>query len=135
MPRIYHSRFVRQTRRALRRAVIDSENILWEQLRGRRLGGLKFRRQYSIGRYIVDFYCPKLRLGIELDGNSHRRAKTKVYDYQRQKEIEAYGISILRFTNEELSQDLDKVLARILEFSQKHLTSNSSPHLRRGEIN
>ncbi len=66
-----------------------AEVILWNELQGGRLMNLKFRRQYGIGRYVVDFYCHKLKLVIEVDGNSHSSEKAKKYDKRRQEYIES----------------------------------------------
>jgi len=97
-----------------------AEIILWSKLKGRQLKGLKFRRQYSVECYIVDFYCPKLRLAIELDGKSHLGKENQEYDRARQDEIEALGISFLRFTNQEVYEDLDKVLMGIQRYYINH---------------
>jgi len=77
------------------------------------LNGLKFRRQHSIGGFIVDFYCPEKRLAIELDGDVHEEKKQATYDKARQKTIEALGIKVLRFTNEDVIQNVEDVLKAI----------------------
>jgi very-short-patch-repair endonuclease len=87
-----------------------SEILLWSKLRGRQLQGMKFRRQYSVGPYCVDFYCPEIRLAIELDGDSHFTDAAKGYDRERQRWIESFGIRFLRFTNTDLYENLDGVL-------------------------
>jgi len=74
---------------------------------------LKFRRQHSIGGFIVDFYCPEKRLAIELDGDVHEEKKQATYDKARQKTIEALGIKVLRFTNEDVIQNVEDVLKAI----------------------
>ena len=91
-----------------------AEIILWSRLKNRQLGGLKFRRQESIKKYIVDFYCPMKKLAIELDGDVHGFKDRIVSDSKRQKEIEELGIRVLRFTNKDVKANLYTVLQRIL---------------------
>ena len=99
--------------RALRQTATFAEDKLWQVLRGGRLAGHKFRRQFGIGRYFADFACEKLRLVIELDGGVHDDEAQALKDYWRQQEIEALGWTVLRFRNEEVTGDLAGVLARI----------------------
>lgn len=91
----------------------QAEQILWKNLRHRRLRGLKFRRQHPIGPYIVDFYCTQHRLIVELDGGMHEMQKEQ--DRQRSSQLAAYGYRILRIKNHEVESDLESVLARIAE--------------------
>lgn len=88
------------------------ETILWFQLRRHQLG-YKFRRQYSVGRYVVDFYAAKLRLAIEIDGDSHFSKNAQRYDKLRQEFIEACGVTVIRFTNTEITDGIDDVIQRI----------------------
>ncbi len=104
-------------RKILRRNSPKAELILWSALRNRKIGGEKFKRQFSIGRYAVDFYCPKLNLAIEIDGNYHLSPKTKEYDIDRQEFIESLGINFLRFSNKEVENNLQKVIEKIKSFS------------------
>ena len=97
----------------LRKQATPAEKILWEQLRGRRLLGLKFRRQHPLGTYIVDFYCPAQRLVVEIDGEIHRYQADQ--DQARTQEFEDYGFSVIRFWNHEVEQNLDAVLDTIAE--------------------
>lgn len=96
--------------RELRRRQTSTEDLLWQQLRGRRLGH-KFRRQVPVGRYTVDFLCFAAKLVIEIDGAQH--AATAEYDAARTAEIEAQGLRVIRFTNREIRERLDDVLLRI----------------------
>lgn len=100
-------------RQYLRNNSTKAEWVLWGYLRNKQLNGHKFRRQYSIGTYIVDFYCPQLRLVIEVDGDTHSTAKEKVYDTCRQQYIESYNIVVLRFTNVDIYEQIDCVLEEI----------------------
>ena len=92
-----------------------AEVILWSKLRGKNIQGYKFRRQYSVGTYIVDFYCAELKLAIEIDGESHFTAGSKDRDRRRQEFIESAGIRLLRFTNRDVYERLEGVLAAIME--------------------
>jgi len=87
-----------------------AEVILWTHLKRKRFRGLKFRRQYGIDRYVVDFYCPKLRLAIEVDGINHLGKKQKLKDQKRQAEIESCGIKVLRFMNTDIYDNIDGVV-------------------------
>ena len=86
---------------------------MWHGLKGSKMLGYKFRRQHGVDRYILDFYCPELRLAIEVDGESHNSKETKVYDAFRQKQIEKHGIRFLRFRGDEVTGDIDRALGRI----------------------
>jgi very-short-patch-repair endonuclease len=88
-----------------------AEDILWAQLRGSRFEGAKFRRQVPIDRYVFDFYSPHAKLVVELDGKQHEWFAD--YDAGRTKILGRLGVRVIRFTNEEVSDDLDAVLARI----------------------
>lgn len=91
----------------------EAEIILWSQLKKRQLGGIKFRRQYSVDTYVVDFYTAKPRLAIEIDGPTHFKEGAKEYDKERQRHIESCGISFLRFTNKDIYKNLSRVLQTI----------------------
>ena len=111
--RIYNTRVEYDLRKKLRNNMTTAEVILWSKLKGKQLKGYKFRRQYGIDGYIVDFYCPKLRLAIEIDGSSHDGKEAKEYDKERQLQIEVLNISFLRFTNQDIYKNLTKVLTKI----------------------
>lgn len=91
------------------------EVILWQKLRAEQLYGLKFRRQYGIGKYIVDFYCPKKKLAIEIDGDSHYEQEAIKYDKERQDFIESRNIRVIRFTNKEIMENIEGVLEMIVK--------------------
>ena len=113
----------REKRRQLRRNMPEAEIILWSHLQRKTLGGYKFRRQYGIGRYVADFYCPKLRLVIEIDGDSHFTDQAEEYDRQREAYIQSLGLKVVRFTNLEVRNNLNEVLQSIEGF----MTPLSSP--------
>ena len=92
-----------------------AERILWLRLKGKGLAGHKFRRQHGVGPFVVDFYCPECKLAIELDGPVHDTIEAKEYDRRRQEYIKQYGIRFLRFTNDEVYQNIEAVLKKIAE--------------------
>ena len=102
--------------RTLRARQTSAEEMLWHHLRGRRLGGAKWRRQATLGPFILDFVCVAAKLVVELDGSGH--AAQQDYDAIRTREIEAQGFTVLRFANQEVRERLDDVLHRISEALQ-----------------
>ena len=100
----------KEKRRALRSNMPKAEVILWSRLQRRQLLGCRFRRQYSVGTYVLDFYSPETRIGIELDGESHFQDGAAEHDERRRQFIEAFGIKILRFLNPDVYENLDGVL-------------------------
>ncbi len=108
---------VKEKRRALRSAETATESLLWECLRDRQVGGLKFRRQYSVGVYIMDFYCPACRLAVELDGDSHASAEAQEYDAERTEFLATLNIRVLRFPNAFVHNDLRSVISKIITAS------------------
>ena len=92
---------LKEVRRKLRKSMTEAERMIWARLRNNQLGQ-RFLRQYSIGFYIVDFYCPKQHLAIEIDGKYHAEVDTKLYDQERDTYLESLGIKILRFVNDEV---------------------------------
>jgi very-short-patch-repair endonuclease len=94
----------------LRLRTTEAEQKLWALLRNRQLKGKKFRRQHAIANYVVDFYCNECKLAIELDGNYHTYPETKIYDKSRTELLNELGIKVLRFWNEEVIKNSEKVL-------------------------
>ena len=107
-------------RRELRRKQTKHEEILWRSVRSRKLG-VKIRRQYSVGGYVLDFYCSELKLVIEIDGDQHSKKEEILYDKQRTDYLNILGCSVLRFKNIELERNLEKVLSVIKEFKPSPL--------------
>ena len=97
--------------REKRAAPTQAEACLWQSLRGRRFHGLKFRRQHSIERFIVDFYCAEAHLIVEVDGPIHEYSRED--DAIRQQFLEVQGFTVMRFTNAEVLTEMGGVLARI----------------------
>jgi very-short-patch-repair endonuclease len=118
MRSIYNDNDIKLRRADLRNNTTKPEQVLWYWLRGKNLNGYKFRRQYSVGRVILDFYCPKLRLGIEIDGDSHFSADAVIYDRQREDFLKQQGIKIIRFTNRDVIDNIEGVVREI----QNHLS-------------
>ena len=112
---IYNTRSNKNFRKQLRNSLTAAEAVLWQNLKRLQLLGKKFRRQVSIGRYIVDFYCPEARLVIELDGDRHFSITIDEYEAQRTKYLEEEGLRIIRFENKELYDNLEGVLETIKE--------------------
>lgn len=95
--------------RDLRKNQTDAERKLWSVLRDRQLAGVKFRRQFSIGRYTLDFYSPAYKLAIEADGGQHYEDKGKRKDERRTAELSSLGVKVLRFSDREILNNLDGV--------------------------
>jgi len=98
----------------LRRNMTVAEKILWKELSNRKIFKVRFKRQHPIDIFIVDFYCHKCKLAIEVDGEIHLRETVKEYDYGRASDIEKLGIRILRFTNNEIIENIENVKKVIL---------------------
>ena len=105
-------------RRALRQHATPAERRFWTLTRDRRLKGLKFRRQHSIGPYVVDFYCHVAALAVELDGSVHDDPQRAEYDAERQRALEAQGICVLRFSNADVFENVNGVVEAILQASR-----------------
>ena len=99
----------------LRGEMTPTEKAMWKVLRSRQLAHLKFRRQYPFDQFVLDFYCPSLKLAIELDGSQHETADGKVHDAARTAELQGWEIKVLRFSNRAVFQDKAAVLRRIEE--------------------
>lgn len=98
--------------RSLRAQATKEEQVLWQELRERKLGGFKFRRQHIIAGYIVDFYCPETRLAVEVDGAVHDVRKE--YDRKRKAALEALGVRVVRIMNEDVNRFLENVCSAVL---------------------
>ena len=101
---------MRARARRLRSEQTDAERILWQRLRSRQLGGLKFRRQHVVGRIVLDFYCHECRLAVELDGGQHGEAEQRRRDEARTAFLEGRGVAVLRYSNLEVLRETDAVL-------------------------
>jgi very-short-patch-repair endonuclease len=108
---------VRQRARELRQPLTPAEERLWQTLRSRQIEGYKFRRQHPLGRFIVDFYCARVKLVIEVDGDIHK--KQVEYDLERTKWLESNGYSVIRFENKAVFEDLATVIDKIVWICHK----------------
>ena len=113
MTEFFNREAEKERRRQLRQSMPPAEVMLWTCLKGRRMLGCKFRRQYGVGTFMIDFYSVEIKLGIELDGESHFHDRAQEYDQERQKFIESFGIKIIRFLNDDIYEGLDGVLQAI----------------------
>jgi very-short-patch-repair endonuclease len=113
MTKVFNKKKLQSRRRILRHNLSKAEAVLWTYIKNKQILGQRFLRQFSIESYIVDFFCPKLHLAIEVDGISHTYISDIKKDIKRQKKIESYGVSFLRFTNEEILGDLNEVLEEV----------------------
>ena len=111
--KIYNLKSTNQKRKLLRRSQTEAEKKLWENLRNARFQGHKFFRQYGIGHYIADFYCPKSKLVIEVDGINHSSKDGIEYDKEREKYLSALNIKTLRLLNQEVLENSDQTLRKI----------------------
>lgn len=114
MTKLFNKKSEKEKRRHLRNNQTFCEKIVWMNLRRKQICGERFLRQFGIGKFVVDFYCPHPKLAIEIDGDSHFENRDAVeYDKWRQKLIESLEIKIIRFTNVEVNQNIDKVISAI----------------------
>lgn len=103
---------LKDRRKELRQVETPQEKIIWWHLKNSGLG-YKFKRQHSIGGYILDFYCAKIRLAIELDGEIHNNVEAKEYDKNRDNFLREFGCRVVRFSNFQVDRDVYKVLTKI----------------------
>jgi very-short-patch-repair endonuclease len=103
----------------MRKKPTEAEKAMWEILRRFRKSGYVFRRQHPIEFYIADFYCHKLRLVIEVDGEIHLKNDVKTHDEGRTGELENLGIKVVRFTNNQILNDSEQVIERLKDIIQK----------------
>lgn len=115
MTEIFNRRVMKARRQLLRRNMSEVERILWTKLRRKQIDSLRFRRQYSVGAFVFDFYCPQIRFDVEVDGESHNRPAAKEYDRERDEQLKSIGITVLRVTNEDVKSKLEYVLQHIRE--------------------
>lgn len=113
--------------RDLRKEMTKAEELLWSYLRDRKLAGFKFRRQQPMEGFILDFYCDVAKLGIELDGSIHSLKEVKDYDEQRTQFLNEFGIEIIRFSNEDVTNKTDEVLKNIRQNIEKRLSPSPRP--------
>ena len=109
---VFNKESTKEKRRELKKEMTQCEKILWRHIRNDALG-VRFRRQYGIGNYIADFYCPNLKLVIELDGSQHFTEEGLEYDKIRENFMKNLGIKTLRFNNNDVINNIEGVLEEI----------------------
>ena len=112
-PYIHNEASQKLLRQSLRNNATSAEAILWRALKGKQVDGLKFRRQFGAGPYVIDFYCPEIRLGIELDGGVHKTSYTNEYDEMRTKFLNENRIRVMRFDNEVVYNNVEGIIEAI----------------------
>ena len=124
---------MRDNARVLRRYQTPAEDRLWTELRGRKIEGLKFRRQCSVGTFIADFLCYECALIVEVDGSQHADVNVREYDDDvRTRYLNEQGFEVLRFTNTEVESHIDSVIERIALAGRHDLVVLPSPQRERG---
>ena len=98
----------------LRKKMTDAEKIIWEKLCNKQLG-VKIRRQHPIWKFIADYYCHEIKLVIEIDGGIHLLEENKEYDISREVTLNEFGIEIIRFSNDQVEEEIDSVIEKIKE--------------------
>lgn len=116
--------FIFQRAKELRSRLTYAEGMLWMYLRTKPKG-YKFRRQHPIRQYIVDFYCHSLKLVIEVDGPIHDREENKKADMERQHNLEAEGLRVIRFTNDEVRMNMENIIEQINTIINEHARTNT----------
>jgi very-short-patch-repair endonuclease len=118
MPQVYNLPQLKHLRGKLRNNMTKSEIILWKHLNHDQLG-YRFRRQYGVDNYIVDFYCPKLKLVIEIDGSTHYEEDVFQNDKIREACLQNLGLKVKRYNNSEIFNNLENVLKDIYQICQE----------------
>jgi very-short-patch-repair endonuclease len=126
-PRFSRTQTMTTRARKLRRSLTDVERKLWHALRRDQLLGLSFRRQHPIGPYVPDFYCPAIQLAAELDGGQHAFASNQINDERRSRWLAEKGIKVIRFWNNDVTQNLDGVLNAIARVAQEISNRDLTP--------
>ena len=119
MARLHNQKPLKEIRKNLRNNATSAEASLWKMLKQKQVEGFKFRRQHSVGKYILDFYCPTLQLAIELDGEPHADPGNIQRDLKRDEFLEQNGITVLRYENRWVFEYPDVIIEDILEIGKK----------------
>jgi len=115
--------------REMRHVAPDAEMRIWSRLRGRRLNGWKFRRQYPACGFILDFYCVEARLAVELDGGGHAMPMQAAYDEERTRRLQQRGVRVLRFWDDQALKETDTVLEVVARALEESLRQPPHPSL------
>lgn len=131
---LFNKIYLKQRRKNLRIRSTHTEKILWQDLRRKKILGLKFYRQYSIGNFILDFFCPKISLAIELDGITHEFPNVQENDRKKNQFLKENKIQLLRIKDKEFLSDYMKIINQISDIAKKSICKNhdtlftSRPH-------
>lgn len=113
MTKIFNNPKNLKIRKLLRKKQTETEKIVWSKLRAKKFFGIKFFRQYGIGKYIADFYCPEFKIVIEIDGSQHFQDKNYENDKIREEYMFSLGIKTIRFSNIEIKENINGVLEHV----------------------
>ncbi|KKT40685.1 MAG: hypothetical protein UW28_C0020G0007 [Parcubacteria group bacterium GW2011_GWA2_44_13] len=113
MTEIFNKKSQTIKRRILRNNMTRPELLLWTKLKNKQMDGYRFRRQFSIGRYVADFYCPELKLVIEIDGPNHNTKENIEYDRERDLFMHSLDINIIRISNSQILDNIDEAIVII----------------------
>jgi len=129
MTKLINDNYKMELRRKLRKTMTKSETVLWKYIKGEQLL-VKFRRQVSIQNYIVDFYCPQLKLIVEVDGSTHNEEEVFKKDVERDKILKDLGFEIIRYNSERIFNNLNEVLSDLYTTCEKMIkyVSKSQPN-------
>jgi very-short-patch-repair endonuclease len=111
----------------LRKKATDAERTLWRHFRNRNFAAYKFRRQHPLACYVIDFYCPEAKLGIELDGGGHNYQLGQIRDQKRSNFLADHGVTVLRFWNDQVRYELESVLKAVWFALEERPLSQPSP--------
>jgi len=132
MDKIFNNGKFLNFQRDLRKNSTKTENLLWKKIRHDSLG-VRFRRQYGIGNYIVDFYCPQFKIAIEVDGLTHADSEVLKKDVERQNYLESLGIKVLRFNSLDIVENLEGIYFDLLNYFEGVLRLHPNPPLKEEE--
>lgn len=122
-----------ETARLLRKHMTETEHLVWNELSNKKLG-VKFRRQHPAGPYILDFYCHKHRLAIEIDGGYHLSNEQRIKDRRRDEDLQSFGVKVIRITNEQIQAHSETLRTLIMEKVEESLKLNTSQHTKGSAI-
>ncbi|MEA1897003.1 MAG: endonuclease domain-containing protein, partial [Bacteroidota bacterium] len=117
----HNKKSLKQIRKTLRNYSTSAEAVLWTKLNKKQIEGLKFRRQHSIGNCVVDFYCSRLNLVIELDGEVHASYQDIIRDDKRDNYLNNLGIKVLRFENKVVFENPEEIICQVKMVKEKRM--------------
>lgn len=127
--KLYNKSETKELRRKLRQSLTPEERKIWNLVRNKKILDLKFFRQYSVGKYILDFYCPMIKLCLEIDGGQHNEEENLNYDENRTKYLKSLGIIVIRFWNNEINSNLEGVYEKLYKTAEDLKLNSPRPSL------